>query len=130
MLLAVAAVTVQMARARQSRRPSPQLEVAELAAHPADHLGTVVVAGVVGKVDATTSLVLLADRSGCTSCSSGCTTEGTQVPVRWTGKLPKVGDQLLVKGELFQQPDGFVLAGSSVGPAPPVAAEKAKGAQR
>ena len=127
-LVVAAAIVVQTARTRPTHR-SARLEVAELAAHPADHLGDVLVAGTVSKIDAAKSLVLLSDRAGCTSCDSGCSEEGAQVPVRWSGKLPKAGDRLLVRGWLTKQAAGFVLTGSSAGAVPPLRARgtKAKG---
>ena len=86
----------------------------------AAHLGTVLIAGVVGRVDADKSLLLLVDRAEVEQCGLECEDEpGKQVPVRWSGDFPKVGSEVLVSGHLARQVDALILTGEYAGkPAP------------
>lgn len=108
---------------RTDEHARQQLEVTTLTANPSDHLGPVLVAGVVGGVDARRSVVLLVDRAEVKECGLKCEDEpGKQVPVRWAGSLPKVGSEILVSGHLARRPEGLVLTGTYAGKPTPLGA--------
>lgn len=106
---------------RTDRHARQQLEVTTLTANPSDHLGSVLVAGVVGDMDAGKSVLLLVDRAEVKECGLKCEDEpGKQVPVRWTGPPPKVGSEILVSGHLRRQREGWVLTGTYAGKPTPL----------
>jgi hypothetical protein len=120
-VMALVALNAKNKRTSEPDAGARQLEVTTLTANPSDHLGSVLVAGVVGGVDARRSVVLLVDRAEAKECGLKCEDEpGKQVPLRWTGALPKVGSEILVSGRLARRPEGLVLTGIYAGKPTPL----------
>ena len=100
---------------RKAAAPTAPLAVNDLAASPATHLGSVVLVGVVGTVNANKGFVVV-DTREFAECGLTCLTEaGTKkIPVRWPGAAPAVKDKVRIDGQLTKDAKGFTLIAEKV----------------
>lgn len=95
--------------------PSPT--VSDVAAHPAAHLGHLVLSGVAGIVTPHKGFVLLDmgeyQREGLSALSER---EKNRIPVAWSGQAPKVKETVRVDGTLAKTAKGYVFTASRVMP--------------
>lgn len=91
------------------------LNVNDLAAKPAEHLGQVQLIGVVAAVSEGNGFVLI-DKREYADCGIGCISEpGTKkIPVRWSGDAPKLEQTVRVEGTLHQTNKGLSLVAQEV----------------
>ena len=91
------------------------LNVNDLAAKPAEHLGQVQLVGVVAAVSQGNGFVLV-DKREYADCGISCISEpGTKkIPVRWSGDAPKLEQAVRVEGTLRQTDKGLSLVAQEV----------------
>ena len=88
-----------------------------MAAHPAAHLGHLVLSGVVGTVTLHKGFVLLDmgeyQREGLSALTER---EDNRIPVAWSGEAPKVKEAVRVDGTLAKTAKGYVFTAARVTP--------------
>lgn len=91
------------------------LNVNDLAAKPAEHLGQVQLVGVVAAISQGNGFVLV-DKREYAECGISCLSEpGTKkIPVRWNGDAPKLEQKVRVDGTLQQTGKGLSLLAQKV----------------
>lgn len=91
------------------------LNVNDLAAKPAEHLGQVQLVGVVAAVSQGNGFVLV-DKREYADCGISCISEPStkKIPVRWSGAAPKLEEAVRVDGILRQTDKGLSLAAEEV----------------
>lgn len=91
--------------------------VSDVAAHPAAHLGRLVLSGVAGIVTPHKGFVLLDmgeyQREGLSAMAEQ---EKNRIPVLWSGRAPKVKEAVRVEGTLAKTAKGYVFTASRVTP--------------
>lgn len=102
----------------QDQQPQSEdvvLNVNDLAAKPAEHLGQVQLVGVVAAVSQGIGFVLV-DKREYADCGISCISEpGTKkIPVRWSGDAPKLEQAVRVEGTLRQTDKGLSLVAQEV----------------
>ena len=91
------------------------LNVNDLAAKPAEHLGQIQLVGVVAAISQGNGFVLV-DKREYADCGISCISEpGTKkIPVRWSGDAPKLEQMVRVGGTLRQTDKGLSLVAQEV----------------
>jgi hypothetical protein len=91
------------------------LNVNDLAAKPAEHLGQIQLVGVVAAISQGNGFVLVDEREYA-DCGISCISEpGTKkIPVRWSGDAPKLEQTVRVEGTLRQTDKGLSLVAQEV----------------
>lgn len=89
------------------------LNVDSVAADPGAYKGDIKVQGVVAKVDTSDSVFSLIDIREYKACGV-VTCASKFVPVRYSGTLPEVKEELVVTGEMASSPKGYVLEGKDL----------------
>jgi hypothetical protein len=91
------------------------LNVNDLAAKPAEHLGQIQLVGVVAAVSQGNGFVLV-DKREYADCGISCISEpGTKkIPVRWSGDAPKLEQMVRVGGTLRQTDKGLSLVAQEI----------------
>jgi hypothetical protein len=91
------------------------LNVNDLAAKPAEHLGQVRLVGVVAGVSQGNGFVLV-DTREYADCGISCISEPAtkKIPVRWNGDAPKLEQTVRVEGTLHQTDKGLSLVAREV----------------
>ena len=102
----------------QDQQPQSEgavLNVNDLAAKPAEHLGEIQLVGVVAAVSQGNGFVLV-DKREYADCGISCVSEpGTKkIPVRWSGAAPKLEETVRVDGILRQTEKGLSLVAEEV----------------
>jgi hypothetical protein len=102
----------------QDQQPQSEgafLNVNDLAAKPAEHLGQIQLVGVVAAVSQGNGFVLV-DKREYADCGISCISEpGTKkIPVRWSGDAPKLEQTVRVEGTLRQTDKGLSLVAQEV----------------
>ena len=89
--------------------------VNQIAARPADYLGTVRITGVVATVNPNKGF-LLVDQHEYSECGLTCLKEaGTKkIPVQWQGEAPKVEQLVQVEGKLTRSDKGLSFSAEKV----------------
>lgn len=102
----------------QNQQPQSEgvaLNVNDLVAKPAEHLGEIQLVGVVAAVSQGNGFVLV-DKREYAECGLSCVAEpGTRkVPVRWSGDAPKLEQTVRVEGMLYQTDRGLSFVAREV----------------
>jgi hypothetical protein len=102
----------------QDQQPQSEgavLNVNDLAAKPAEHLGQIQLVGVVAAVSQGSGFVLV-DKREYADCGISCVSEpGTKkIPVGWSGAAPKLEETVRVDGILRQTDKGLSLVAEEV----------------
>ncbi|UCF84084.1 MAG: hypothetical protein JSV50_00125 [Desulfobacteraceae bacterium] len=92
---------------------SQVLDVNSVAPDPSAYKGTIKIRGVVSKVFPSDSLFILIDRREYKTC--GVVTCATKlVPVRYSGALPEVKEEVVVTGQMVTAEKGFIFKGKEI----------------
>lgn len=102
----------------QDQQPKSEgvgLNVNDLAAKPAEHLGQIQLVGVVAAVSEGSGFVLVEKREYA-DCGISCISEPNtkKIPVRWSGDAPKLEQTVRVEGTLRQTDKGLSLVAQEV----------------
>src|SRR5271165_3102850 len=102
----------------QDQQPQSEgavVNINDLAAKPAEHLGQIQLVGVVAAVSQGNGFVLV-DKREYADCGISCISEaGTKkIPVRWRGDAPKLEQTVRVEGTLRQTDKGLSLVAQEV----------------
>lgn len=85
------------------------LNVNDVGSDPASFTGTITITGIMGGISRQDPSVF-----GIMDIKElQCTTQGCNklfIPVRYQGKLPKIGDEVRVTGSFTRLPDGFLFS--------------------
>ena len=91
------------------------LAVGQLRTEPPQLESQLNVVGVVGQTDAEKELFGLIDETDAETCGAPCGgCASFLLPVSWDGKMPSVGDVLLVRGIIRKSKDRLVLVASAL----------------
>jgi len=112
-VLLVAGLTLGMGSRPGAPGQEEALEVNSVAADPGAYKGDIKVRGVVADASAADSTFVLIDFREYKACGV-VTCASKFVPVRYSGTLPEVKEELVVTGEMASSPKGYVLKGKEI----------------